>query len=272
MLRSLRLLWIWTAAALALHAQSGGEDIILSDTVEWHEGEKIPVFYLDEVVVLPSLYFSKAADWYRYVVLRRKVIKVYPFAKMAGEDLEKLNARLARMTPAQQRRYKKMVERYIRTVIEPKLKELTVTEGRILVRLVYRQTGMSVYDFLKEYKSGLSAFWWQRMAKLYKIDLKDIYDPVNRKEDFWMEDILIRAFQEGVLEPSPPKVVVDYYALFDKWMEKMPKLNKDNRNFDRTKALERARQAAPKNTPHDTQTGRTRMHIRPGDHGHQSRP
>jgi hypothetical protein len=204
---------------------------LVSDTVEISGRDTIPVFYLDEVVLLPRLYFSKSADWYRYAVLRKKVKKVYPFAKMAGEDLEKFNARIARMTPRQRRHYRKVVERYIRKVIEPQLRELTASEGRVLVRLVYRQTGMSIYDLLKEYKSGLSAFWWQRMAKMYKIDLKEIYDPVNRKEDFWMEDILIRAFRDGLLEPSPPKVKVDYYGLYKKWMEKAPPVRKNNRKF-----------------------------------------
>ncbi len=207
----------------------------VSDSLVIEKNDTIPVFYLDEVVLLPRLYFSKSADWYRYAVLRKKVKKVYPFAKMAGEDLEKLKARLQKMTPRQRKKYKRIVERYVRQVIEPELRNLTASEGRVLVRLVYRQTGMSVYDFLKEYKSGLSAFWWQRMAKLYKIDLKEIYDPVNRKVDFWMEDILIRAFQDGSLEPSPPKVVVDYFTLYKKWMEKAPPVKKNRRKFDSLK-------------------------------------
>jgi len=230
---------IWALALQVPKAQTDHPAGIVSDSIAVVQNDTIPVFYLDEVVLLPDLYFSKSSDWYKYLVLRKKVLKVYPFAKMAGEDLEKLNQRLQRMTPRQRKRYKKKVERYIRTVIEPQLKELTVTEGRVLVRLVYRQTGMSVFDFLKEYKSGLSAFWWQRMAKLYKIDLKEIYDPVGRKEDFWMEDILIRAFREGLLEPSPPKVVTDYYALHSKWMEKMPKYPKYKRKFDSVKLRNR---------------------------------
>jgi len=229
-----RILLIFSILArLNFYAQEDVPQGILSDSLAVDQNDTIPVIYLNEVVLLPDLYFSKSADWYRYSILKKKVIKVYPFAKMAGEDLEKLNERLQKMTPRQRKRYKKQVERYIRKVIEPELKELTVTEGRVLVRLVYRQTGMSVYDFLKEYKSGISAFWWQRMAKLYKIDLKETYDPVNRKEDFWMEDILIRAFQDGTLEPSPPKVIVDYYALYDKWMEKLPDYIKYRRKFGR---------------------------------------
>ncbi len=187
-----------------------------------NETDSVLYYELGTVTILPRLYFSRAADWYRYNVLRRKVIKVYPFAKLAGDNLDKIDKRLQNMPPAKRRRYKKGIENYIRKVIEPQLKELTVTEGRILVRLIYRQTGMSVYQFLKKYKSGLSAFWWQRIAKLYKIDLKEEYHPESDKIDFWMEDILQRAFNEGILEESPPKISIDYFTLYNKWMEKAP--------------------------------------------------
>ncbi len=197
--------------------------------------DTLPFYELGTVTILPRLYFGRAADWYRYNVLRRKVIKVYPFAKMAGDNLDKIDQRLQKMSPAKRRRYKKGIENYIRKVIEPQLKQLTVTEGRILVRLIYRQTGMSVYQFLKKYKSGLSAFWWQRIAKLYKIDLKEEYHPESDKIDFWMEDILQRAFNDGILEESPPKIHIDYLGLYNKWMEKAPappvRYSERNRNL-----------------------------------------
>ncbi len=238
------LSFVWT-----INSQTLDTTGIVSDTVHIEQNDTVPVIYLDDVVLLPHLYFSKNTTRYKYYVLRKKVLKVYPFAKMAGEDLEKLNRRLEKMTPKQRRKYKKIVERYVRNVIEPELRELTPSEGRVLVRLVYRQTGMSVYDFLKKYKSGLSAFWWQRMAKLYKIDLKEIYDPENRLEDFWMEDILVRAFQYGDLEPSPPKVIVDYFALFNKWMEKMPKNYRKRRNFIKNKKNDSTRLSKNRKIP-----------------------
>lgn len=199
------------------------DSVMWADSVRLVDDQYVPQFNLDTVVILPELFFWKASDWYRYNVLRRKVLKVYPLARIMGEDLEELDRRLARMTPAQQRRYKRIIERYVRDVFVPQLKNLTVTEGRVLTRLVYRQTGMSVYDFLKKYKSGLSARWWQSMAKIYKIDLKSGYDPAHSRDDFWMEDILQRAFADGLLEKAPSKVPVDYFALYDKWMDRMPR-------------------------------------------------
>ncbi len=208
-----------------------------SDSVEITPNDTIPVFSLDTVILLPDLYFSRMADYYKYRVLWRKTVKVYPLAKQMGEDLQKLDERLSRMTPAQRRHYKQIVERYVRRVIEPQLHELTVTEGRVLIKLVHRQTGMTVYEFLKKYKSGLSAVWWQSLAKIYKIDLKMRYEPAKSKDDFWMEDILQRAFSEGILDRTPSKVPVDYYKLFPRFMEKMPERYRHPERFTSKRKL-----------------------------------
>ena len=205
----------------SIHAQTSLKDSLNVD------GDSVFIGYdLSPVYILPRLYFSKASDWYAYNVIRRKVLKVYPFAQLAGEKLEILDERLSKMKGRKKRLYKKGIERYIREVIEPQLKELTVTEGRILVKLIHRQTGMTVYDFLKKYKSGLSAFWWQRMAKLYKIDLKSRFEPETIKEDFWIEDILQRAFKDGLIEEQPAKIYIPYQELYSKWMEKRPKIKR----------------------------------------------
>ena len=231
-MRHLLYIWLMLLSYAGMQAQTDSLDaarkrfyadsVVWADTVGHWDGEYYPGFSLDTVVLMPTLYFSQMSDWYKYNVLRRKVIKVYPLAKTMGDDLAKLDQRLQKMSPRQRRHYKRLVERYVREVFEPQLKNLTVTEGRVLTKLVYRQTGMSVYDFLKKYKSGMSAVWWQGLAKIYKIDLKMKYDPVHSKDDFWMEDILQRAFADDLLEKSNPKVEFDYYALYDKWMEKMP--------------------------------------------------
>ncbi len=220
---------IWLAVA-GIRAQT------VSDTTATQVRDSLMIndsiameYELKPVVILPYLYFSRASEWYAYSVIRRKVLKVYPFAKLAGENLEKLDARLSTLKGRKKRMYKKGVERYIRNVIEPQLKQLTVTEGRILVKLIHRQTGMTVYDFLKKYKSGLSAFWWQRMAKLYKIDLKSRFEPGKIKEDFWIEDILQRAFKYEQLEEQPAKIEIDYLGLYKKWMEKRPPFPKNIR-------------------------------------------
>ena len=80
------------------------------------------------------------------------------------------------------------------------LKKLTKTEGRILIKLIHRQTGETMYELIKEYRSGWKAFWYNTTAKLFKLSLKDKYDPANIKEDYLIEDVLQRAFVNGVLK------------------------------------------------------------------------
>jgi len=131
--------------------------------------------------------------------------------------VQKLDERLAKMTRRQRKRYMRIVKRWIQKEFEPKLKNLTQTEGRILSKLFHRQTGQTVYDFLKKYKSGWTAFWYQNMAKLYHIDLKAKFDPVHHKEDYWIEYILQKAFLNEILEPQPNKLGYKFIDLQNKW-------------------------------------------------------
>jgi len=191
------------------------EDIILYKTAD-----SIPVVSLDSIIILPRLYFNNYRELKRFRFIRRKVYRVYPFAKLSGEDVEKLDKRLAKMTPRQRKRYMRIIKRWIKKTFEPKLKNLTQSEGRILSKLFHRQTGQTVFEFLKKYKSGWTAFWYQNMARLYNIDLKVKFDPVHKKEDYWIEYILQNAFQEEILEPQPNKLGYKFLDLQNKWNDK----------------------------------------------------
>ena len=191
------------------------EEIILYKT-----SDSIPVVSLDSIIILPRLYFNNYRELKHFRFIRRKVYRVYPFAKLSGEDLEKLDKRLTRMTPHQRKRYMRIIKRWIKKTFEPKLKNLTQSEGRILSKLFHRQTGQTVYQFLKKYKSGWTAFWYQNMAKLYNIDLKVKFDPAHKKEDYWIEYILQNAFQEEILEPQPNKLGYKFIDLHNKWNDK----------------------------------------------------
>ena len=70
------------------------------------------------------------------------------------------------------------------------IKSLTRKEGVILSKLVYRELGISVFDLIKEYKGGWSAFWWQNLAKVYDGNIKSKFDPKKNKEDFLIEKII----------------------------------------------------------------------------------
>lgn len=187
------------------------------------EGDSIPreTINLDEVYVLNRLKFESKADRMRYLILRRKTIKVYPYAKLAAERLDSLNARLNKMTKkSDKRRYIRMIQKYIEGEFSAKLKKLTRTEGQILIKLVNRQTGETTFNLVKELKSGWSAFWFNTTASMFDLSLKEGYDPMNVKEDYLIEDILQRNFISGVLERQKAAKEYDFYELSDKWLNR----------------------------------------------------
>ena len=185
------------------------------------EGDSIPhtSINLDEVMLLHKLKFDSKKDRIRYLILRKKTIKVYPYAKMAAERLDSLNSRLATLTKSRdKKKYTKMIQKYIEGEFSDELKKLTRTEGQILVKLIHRQTGRTTFDLVKELRSGWRAFWYNTTASMFDISLKEEFDPLNNKEDYLIEDILQRNFQSGVLERQKSAIEFDFYDLTDKWL------------------------------------------------------
>ncbi len=207
--------------------------VVEKDTteVEWIiiEGDSVPrtTIDLDEVILLNKLKFDSSEDRKRYLILKRKTIKVYPYAKLAAERLETLNERLATLDSKRERRqYAKIIQRYIEEEFSAELKKLTRTEGQILIKLIHRQTGKTTFELIKDLRSGWRAFWFQNTAKLFDISLKKEFDPLNVKEDYLIEDILERAFQNGLLVRQKPAVDIDFYDLTDKWLNPKPTVDK----------------------------------------------
>ncbi|MGA1227106.1 MAG: DUF4294 domain-containing protein [Tamlana sp.] len=185
------------------------------------EGDSVPhtSINLDEVILLHKLKFDSREDRIRYLILRRKTIKVYPYAKLAAERLESMNARMATLTKNRdKKRYTKRVQKYIEGEFSDELKKLTRTEGQILVKLIHRQTGTTAFDLIKELRSGWRAFWYNTTASMFDISLKREFDPWNEKEDYLIEDILQRNFQSGQLERQKSAIPFNFFELTDKWM------------------------------------------------------
>ena len=173
------------------------------------EGDTLANPYVDlgEVIVLPSLKFDSYNDYLTYYRLRKRTLKVYPYAKMASERLVVLNDRLSKIKRKRARkRYTKRVERYLEGEFKDELKRLTRSEGRILVKLIHRETGQTTHGLIKKLRSGWRAFVYQTTAKLFDIDLKTTYNPTDDEEDALIEGILLRAFADGTLHQSQEKI------------------------------------------------------------------
>ncbi len=187
------------------------------------EGDSIPTYSipLKEVVVFQKLSFDTQLELRRYLILRRKTLKVYPYAKMASDRLTVLNERLNGLGSKKSKRvYMKRLEKFIYDEFEEELKRMTRSEGKILIRLVHRQTGITTFDLVKELRNGWKAFWYQTTASLFKLSLKDTYDPENSFEDYLIEDILQRAFADQYLEEQKAVSEFDLDSLYYIWKDK----------------------------------------------------
>jgi hypothetical protein len=122
-------------------------------------------------------YLKNLQAYYR---LRFNVIKVYPFARLAAVKVNEMHTKMAAMkTDRERRKYKNAMEDQIRTDFEEQIKKLSVNQGKILIKLIDRETGHTSYELIKDLKGSLNAFFAQGVAKLFGHDLKSDYDPMG---------------------------------------------------------------------------------------------
>tara|TARA_X000000950_G_scaffold278479_1_gene369478 strand:- start:140 stop:715 length:576 start_codon:yes stop_codon:yes gene_type:complete len=166
-----------------------------ADTYYKIEGDSIFSSHinLNEVTVYRPIKLETNEDLVMYYTLKRKTLKVYPYAIMASERLTKLNSRLTKIkSKRKKKKYTRMLEKFLQDELTAELKRLTRTEGQILVKLIHRETGITAYELVKELRNGFRAFTYNSIAKIFDISLKREYDPQNIKEDIFIEDILRR--------------------------------------------------------------------------------
>ena len=163
------------------------------DTYYKIEGDSIFSSHINlkEVTIYKPINLETNEDLVMYYTLKRKTLKVYPYAKMASERLTKLNSRLTKIkSKRKKKKYTRMLEKFLQDELTAELKRLTRTEGQILVKLIHRETGITAYNLVKELRNGFRAFTYNSVAKIFDISLKREYDPKNIKEDIFIEDIL----------------------------------------------------------------------------------
>jgi hypothetical protein len=175
---------------------------------------------LEEVVVVDKRSFSSDKERRYYFWYYKKVHRAYPFATLASEKLSEINKDLEGIKSKRKRRkHIKKIQKYMEGEFTDQLKKLTRTEGRILIKLVHRQTGETMYELIKEYRSGWKAFWYNSTAQMFKLSLKKEYNPEEYGLDFIIEDILQRSFINGTLEKQEPGLEIDYLQLLDQWQD-----------------------------------------------------
>ena len=169
---------------------------------------------LDEVFILGKLKFKSYKDEVYYKWFKKKVLRAYPYARIASEKIIIIDRRLEKIKDRRRKkRYIRILQRYLEGKFTDQLKKLTRTEGRILIKLIHRNTGVILYDLIKKYKSSWNAFWYNISARFFKLSLKTPYDPVNVMEDHMIEDILQRAWSDEKIQLLDSKLEFNFSEL-----------------------------------------------------------
>lgn len=154
------------------------------------EGDTLPHTTIEEVVVYPRPKFNTQRQIRRYSKLINNIKKVYPYAKIAREKLIDMDRHIATLNTDQERRkYIKKMEKELFKDFEDDLKKLTITQGRLLIKLIDRETGDTTYSWVKELKGSLPALFWQTIARIFGSNLKSEFDAAG--QDRLINDIIL---------------------------------------------------------------------------------
>ena len=173
---------------------------------------------LAEVLLLPKRPYKNSDEIRKYLILRRKTLKVYPYSVMASDRLNTLNQRLDIIkTKRQRRKYTKMVQKFLEDELTPELSKLTKSEGQILIKLIHRQTGQTTFNLVKTLRNGLKAFIYNTTAKFFDLNLKNEFQPEISQEDYYIEDIIQRSTRDNLIEYNKPYKSYDLFKLKSIW-------------------------------------------------------
>ena len=178
----------FTSVILAHDLNISTYDIIDGDTII--NSKKFPE--------LDLISFKTNEEKINYYRTKKRIRKVYPIALFAKNKLNEIRSSLDTIPKnRKKRKFKRELGKWVKNEYEPIFRKMSIKEGRILIKLVYRETNYTTYDLVKDYRGRFSAFFWQRVIKAYDNDLKMKYDPISNSEDELIESILNELILEG---------------------------------------------------------------------------
>jgi len=154
------------------------------------EEDTMLVSSIEEVIVFRRPKFKTRREWRRYYRLIRHIKKVYPIAKSASAKYDSISAEMMILnTERERKKYLKEVEKGIMKEYEDDIRRLTLTQGKILLKLIDREIGETSYELLNELKGSFTAFFWQTIARIFGQNLKVEFDAEG--EDWLINEIMI---------------------------------------------------------------------------------
>ena len=167
----------------------GPNDTIYVSAI-WYHNELLPYKEL-EMAWVSNMPQDKLAKWVEeWTRLRNAVYVTYPYARLAGITINDMNAKLAQIDSRKERKaYIKSREKELKAQFTDPLSNLSVYQGKILMKLINRQTGNNCYDIVKEYRNGITARFYQTVAFFFGSNMKQDYD-LKDKTDRNIENIV----------------------------------------------------------------------------------
>ena len=155
-------------------------------------GETLPEVEIKEVTIIPptkSEARKNKVEYKKFTRLMYNVRVVYPYAVIVRSRLSSVNQELFMLKDDKERKkYIRDFEKQIFDQYSGEISDLTITQGRILIKLIDRETQNTSYDLIKQYRGGLTAAFWQSIARIFGSNLKAEYDPYG--EDAEIEAIV----------------------------------------------------------------------------------
>lgn len=161
------------------------------------DGQTYPLVELNEVTVTARMPRSARFDYRRHARLVYNVRRVYPYAIIVRNELGRVNRLLETMPDEKdQRNFMQQYEKDIFKTYESDMKKLTFTQGKILIKLIDRETENTSFDLIKKYRGNFSAAFWQSIARIFGANLKSGYDPTGEDSDI---EQVVREIEAGRL-------------------------------------------------------------------------
>ena len=167
----------------------GANDTIKVQAI-YYDSEWIPYSEMQMVYVTNGSYDKLAKVLEEYNRLRNAVYVTYPYARTAGYVINDVNMHLQGMSKSDRKKYIKSREKDLKKEFSDPLSNLSVYQGKVLMKLINRQTNNNCYDIIKEYRGGFSARMYQTVAFFFGSSLKQDYDIAHDKTDRQIENIV----------------------------------------------------------------------------------
>jgi hypothetical protein len=182
---------------------------------------------IDELTVIAIPKFKNKRDWKKYSRMVYNLPRVYPYAQIAKNKLAEMDRQFAKIHNRRQRKeYIKTVEKEMTNQYKAALKKLTISQGKMLIKLINRETETTVYQIVKEMKGGFLAFFWQSVASIFGASLKYKYD--KNGDDAILEK-LVNIYEHGNYNEL-------YIKVFGLGIEEHTKQLQEKRNKKQNKA------------------------------------